>query len=145
MAHFSNRLGRTEEDILKALFPDKRLWYREFLNLDMDDKPLRRSLKRLRKIGYIVKDKPAGWKQGMKIHYYLTPEGKRTATQLIIGDKARELFIQVLERLESITKQPSDEGEKVLKPALEIINMLDDEEKSTQLKDALSDLISKLR
>ena len=96
-------------------------------------------------MGYIVKDKPAGWRQGMKIPYYLTPEGKRVAVQLIIGDKARELFIQALERLESIAQLPGDEGEKVLELALEIINMLDDEEKSTQLKDVLSDLINKLR
>ena len=81
----------------------------------------------------------------MKIPYYLTPEGKRVAVQLIIGDKARELFIQALERLESIAQLPGDEGEKVLELALEIINMLDDEEKSTQLKDVLSDLINKLR
>ena len=139
------RLDETEEKILKALLPNKKLWHRELLNIVKHDKPLRRSLRRLWKNNYIIKDKPAGWKRGMKIHYYLTPAGKRLAAQLIIGDKGRDIFIQVLNKIASIAELPDDEGERVLELALEIVNALWDKEKSSHLRDALCELVGELK
>lgn len=145
MINMKEELNETEEKILKALFHDKKLWYRAFLDIGIADKPLRRSLKRLQKKGYIVKDKPSRWKRGMRISYYLTSAGKHVAIQLIIGDRGRNLFIQILDKIVSIAKLYDDEGEKVLDLALDIVNMLDDKEKSIRLRDALCDLIDELR
>lgn len=124
-------LSKEEEKILEALFPDKRLWFREFHSeYEIADKPLRRYLRVLQKRGYIAKDKPRGWKRGMKIHYYLTPTGKHLAARLIIGDMGRDVFIEVLDRIASIAELYDDEGERALGLALEIANALWDREKS---------------
>lgn len=146
VASMKEGLGREEEKILEALFPDKRLWFREFLSgYEIADKPLRRNLRGLQKRGYIVKDKPMGWKRGMKIHYYLTPAGKHLAAKLIVGDKGRDIFIEVLDRIVSIAELYDDEGEKVLELALEIVNMLWDKEKSLRLREALCELVGELK
>jgi len=139
-------IDETEREILKALWLNERICYRQFIApIGLSDKPLRRRLERLQKKGYIVKDKPPKWKRGMKIPYYLLPDGEPVANQLVMGDLGRELFVQALEKLESIAELPDDQGEKVLKLALDIINMLSNQEKSTQLKDVICNLINKLR
>jgi len=138
-------LSKEEEKVLTALFPDKRLWYREFHSeYEIADKPLRRSLKKLQKSKYIIKDKPQEWKRGMKIPYHLTRKGKHTAARLIIGERGRALFTEVLEKTMAISDLHDDEGEKVLELALDIVNMLDDKEKSISLRDALCELVGKL-
>jgi DNA-binding PadR family transcriptional regulator len=141
----TEELSKEEETVLTALFPDRRLWYREFHSeYEIADKPLRRVLKRLQRSRYIVKDKPQEWKRGMKIPYYLTRKGKHIAARLVIGEKGRDLFTEVLERIVAISNLHNDEGEKVLELALDIVNMLDDKEKSISLRDALCELVGEL-
>lgn len=140
-ANMIEKLNEVEEKILEALFREKRLWYREFLVMGISDKPLRRSLERLQERGYIVKDMPTGWKRGMKIHYYLTSVGEQLATRLIVGNEGRDIFLQVLDKMVSITELYDDEGDKVLEVALEMVNFLWDKKKSMQVRDALIKLI----
>ena len=73
-----------------------------------------------------------------------TPPGKRVAVELVVGEKGKELFIEVLRKLESVAKLYDDEGEKALELALDIVNMLYDKEKSTRLRDALYDFVGQL-
>lgn len=132
-----------EEKILKELFPKKKLGHRELTYTGIADKPLRRGLKRLQKDGFI--DVLPGWKLGKKKPYHLKPKGRRAASRLIVGEVGKELFFRVLERLESIAKLPDDEGERVAELALEIVNMLEGKEKSTQFMQAIISLLGKTK
>ena len=64
---------------------------------------------------------------------------------MIIGDKGRGIFIEVLDRIASIAELYDDEGERTLELALEIVNMLWDKEKSARIRDALCELVGELR
>jgi len=127
-----------EEAVLVGLWPDKRSWHRKLMReLGVNDKPLRRSLRELVEEGYLFKE-PRKTELGSKGSYHLTTKGRRKASRLRIGEAGRTLFLQVLDKLEAISKLPDDEGELVLELALEIVNMLGTEERSKILDNALS-------
>ena len=134
-----------EKKILIRLWPDKKLWYRFFANCEIADRPLRRSIKSLHRRGYIARDEPPEWKQGMKRHFWLTRQGWRAASRLLVARKGGELFLQILEKVETISELPNDEGERVLELALDIVNMLDTKEKARKVRDVLVDLIKQLK
>ena len=56
--------------------------------------------------------------------------------RIIIGGKGRDIFIEVLDRIVSITKLYDDEGERALGLALEIVDVRWDKEKLLRLRDA---------
>jgi DNA-binding HxlR family transcriptional regulator len=127
-----------KEAVLVGLWPDKRSWHRKLMReLRVNDKPLRRILRELVEEGYLFKE-PRKTELGSKGPYHLTTKGRRKASRLRIGEAGRTLFLQVLDKLEAISKLPDDEGELVLELALEIVNMLGTEERSKILDNALS-------
>ena len=137
-------LSKTEETMLKLLLTEGELWHRQFLKYDIGDKPLRRYLRKLETKGYIMRRKPPNWKRGMRIPYLLSPKGERVAARLAMDDRARRLFVQVLEELKSMAELPDDKGERVAEHALRIVNMLDDREKSRRLRDIVVRFIEKM-
>lgn len=134
-----------ERKILIRLWPDKKLWYRFFANREIANRPLERSIKSLQKRGYIAREESPEWKRGMKKHFWLTRQGLRAVSRLLVSEKGGELFLQILERVEAISELPDDKGERVLELALDIVNILDTKEKSRKVKDALVKLIKQLK
>lgn len=133
-----------EKKLLMRLWPNRKEWYRSLV-LEISRRRLEKSLRNLERRGYIARDEARSWAKGRKKFIELTDQGRRAASRLLIAGKGGKLFIQILEDLEAISKLPSDKGEKVAELALDIVNVLDTEEKSEKVRDVLSHLIKQLK
>jgi len=135
-----------EGKLLVDLWPDRKRWYRSLAGTDLADRPLRRSIRRLRKEGYIAIEKPRYWKRGQKKYFHLTQQGRMAATRLLVGriDKDCGPFLQMLEDIRKISEMPEDEGEEVTPIAIDICNILN-KENSEKVRDILYALIKELK
>lgn len=138
-------LTRDEEIILKSLFPDKKRWLRNIVDINpgFNTTTATRSLKILKRKKLVVSDNQ-DWRRGRTIHFALTLRGKSIASKLIVGDAGKDLFIKILENLLKLSRSYDGEGTREAEIAIEIVNLIDTKEVGESIEKIVTDLRNSL-